>query len=137
MGGDLIIFWLIREYHPNPPIMENTVAQNFSKPISKIDSFTKNISQERLYHLNSFFVWKFRIMAETYRISFGYLWLLQFFASISLKIKAMFLHIFKYVSTSCLYQFTLYIIYYIFYIYKIYIINYIIQLFSRGFFTKV
>ena len=95
--------------------------------ISKIDSFTKNISPERLFHLNSFFVWIFRIMAETCRISFGYWWLLQFSATISLKTKPTFLHIFKYVSASCLYQFTLCNIYYIFYIYKIYIIHYIIK----------
>ena len=30
MGGDLVIFWLIGEYHPNTPIMENTVAPKFS-----------------------------------------------------------------------------------------------------------
>ena len=137
MGGDLIIFWLIGEYHPNPPIMENTVAQNFSKPISKIDSFTKNISQERLYHLNSFFVWKFRIMIETYRMSFGYWWLLPFFTSVCpLKSRLRFYtfsNIFRHLFFINL-LFTLYIKYFI---YIIYIIYYIIQFVFRGFLTKI
>ena len=103
-------------YHSNPLIMENTVVPKFSKSIRMLsNSFKKNISPERLYHSNSFFVWQFRIMIETYRIKFGYWWLFHFFASVSLK---MFFHVYKYLSTSCLYQFTLYIIYYIFYIYN-------------------
>ena len=124
MGGDLVIFCLMGEYHPQPTHYGKHCGPKFSKPNRMLDSFTKNISPERLYHFNSFFVWQFRIMIETYRISCGYWWLLQFFASVSLKTKLMFLHIFKYVLTSCLYQFTLYFIYYIFYIYNLHYILY-------------
>ena len=59
------------EYHPNPPIMEKPVAQNF---LSQSESliFLQDISPERLNLLNPFFVWQFSIIIETYRISFGY-----------------------------------------------------------------
>ena len=136
MGGDLVIFWLMEEYHPNLPIMENTVAPKFSKPIRMLDSFTKNFSRMALS-----FEFVFCLAVQDYDWNLqNKFWLLMAFAVLykcaSLKVKLMFLHIFKYVSASCLYQFTLYIIYYIF-IYIIYIIYYIIQLFSRGFLTKI
>ena len=48
MGEDLVIFWLIGEYHPNLPIMEDTVPPKFSKPIRMLDSFTKTFLQKDL-----------------------------------------------------------------------------------------
>ena len=48
MGEDLVICWLIGEYHPNLPIMEDTVAPKFSKPIRMLDSFTKTFLQKDL-----------------------------------------------------------------------------------------
>ena len=64
-------FLIDGEYHLNPPIMEKTVAPNFSKPIRMLDSFTKNFSRMALSFEFVFF-WQFRIMIETYRMSFGY-----------------------------------------------------------------
>ena len=55
MGGDLVIFCLIGEYQPQPAYYEKHCGPKFSKPIRMLDSFTKNISPERLYHFNSFF----------------------------------------------------------------------------------
>ena len=123
MSGDSVIFWLTGEYHPNPPIMENIVAPKFFKPIRMLDCFTKSFSR-MLLSFEFIFVWQFRIMTETYITRFGYWWLLQFFKRVSLKVKLLFLHIFKFVSASCLDQFTLYVIYYIFYIYNLHYVLY-------------
>ena len=110
--------------NPNPLIMKNTVAPSFLSQSECLILLQKIFLQKGFIILIRFFLWQFRIMIEPYRISFGYWWLVQFLASVSLKTKHMFLHIFKYVSTSCLYQFTLYIIYYIFYIYNLHYILY-------------
>ena len=48
MGGDLVIFWLMGEYHPNPPSMENIAAQKFSNPIRMLNPFTKKFSRKAL-----------------------------------------------------------------------------------------
>ena len=85
--------------------------------------FFYKIFSRMLLSFEFVFVWQFRIMTETYIIRFGYWWLLQFFKYVSLKVKLLFLHIFKYVSASCLDQFTLYVIYYIFYVYNL---NYVL-----------
>ena len=136
MGGDLVIFWLMGEYHPNRSITENTVAPKFSKPIRMLDSFTKNFSRMALSFEFVFF-WQFRIMIETYRMSFGYWWLLQFFTSVCpLKSRLCFYtfsNIFRHLFFINL-LFTLYIKYFI---YIIYIIYYIIQFVFRGFLTKI
>ena len=76
------------------------------------------------------------IMIETYRISFDYWWLLQFFTVCPLNSSLcfnIFSNMFRHIVLINL-LFTLYIIYFI---YIIYIIYYIIQLFSRGFLTKI
>ena len=48
MGQDLVIIWLMGEYHPNLRIMKNTVAPKFSDPIRMLDSFTKDFSRMAL-----------------------------------------------------------------------------------------
>ena len=67
--------------NPTHPLWKTLWPQNF---LSQSECFTllQKISLEWLYYLNSFFVWQFRIMIETYRISFGCWWLLQFFTSV-------------------------------------------------------
>ena len=129
IDGDLVIFWLMGEYQPNSPIMENTVAQNLSKSIRMLHSFTKNFSRMALL-----FKFVFRLAVQDYDWNVqNQFWLLMAFAvlykCVSLKVKLMFLHIFKYVSASCLYQFNLYVILYIYIIYiYIYIYIYIIYI---------
>ena len=39
---------LMGEYHPNPPSMENIVAQKFSKPTRMLNPFTKKFSRTAL-----------------------------------------------------------------------------------------
>ena len=124
MGGDLVIFWLMEEYHPNLPIMENTVAPKFSKPIRMLDSFTKNFSRMAL----SFeFIFCLAVQDYNWNLQNKFGLLMDFavlYKCVSLKVKLMLLHIFKYVSASCLYRFTLCIIYYIFYTYNLHYILY-------------
>ena len=48
IGGNLVIFSLIGEYHPNPPIVENPVAPKFSKTNKMLDSFTQNLFRKAL-----------------------------------------------------------------------------------------
>ena len=67
--------------NPTRPLWKTLWPQNFLSQ-SECLILLQNISLEWLYHLNSFFVWQFRIMIETYRISFGYWSLLQFFTSV-------------------------------------------------------
>ena len=77
-GGDLVFFLVDRaEYHPNPPIMENTVLPKFSKPVGMLDSFTKYFSRKTLS-----FEFVFCLVVQDYdsnlQNKFGYRWLLQF-----------------------------------------------------------
>ena len=124
MGGDLVIFWLMGEYHPNPSVVENTVTPKFSKPIRMLDSFTRNFSK-----MAWSFEFNFYSAVQDYDWNLqNNFWLLMAFAVLykcmSLKANLMFLQIFKYVSTSCLNQFTLYIIYHVFYIYNLHHVLY-------------
>ena len=111
MGRDLIIFWLMGEYHPNPPIKKNPLPLKFFKPIRMLDSFTKNFSRMVLSFESVFCL---EVQDYDWNLQNEF-WLLMTFVvlykCVSLKIKLMLLHIFKYVSASFLHQFTLYIIY--------------------------
>ena len=94
------IFDWWREYHPNPPIMENTMTPKFSKRIRMLDSFIKNFSRKALP-----FEFAFLFSSSGLRLKpTGKVWLLIAFAvlfsCVSLKVKLMFLHLFKYVLTS-------------------------------------
>ena len=80
----LVTFWLIGEYRTILSIMKNFATAKFSRPIRLLD-FLQSISPERLYLLNSCFVWQFSIMIETCRIYFGHWWLLEFFLKCPLK----------------------------------------------------
>ena len=68
MGGHLVIF--LTGSAPNPPILENPVALKFLRPIRLLDSFTQNFLKKTFF-MNSFFVWHFGIMVETYRKNLG------------------------------------------------------------------
>ena len=123
MGGDLVIFWLMEEYHPNRSITENTVAPKFSKPIRMLDSFTKNFSRMALS-----FEFVFCLAVQDYDWNLqNKFWLLMAFAvlykCVSLKVKLTFLHIFRCFGLLSL-LITLYIIYYIFYIYNLHYMLY-------------
>ena len=105
-----LFFYWWWEYHPNPPNVENTVVQKFSKPIRMLDYFTKKFSRKALL--------VFCLPGQDYDWNLqNKFWLLMVFGvlcrCVSLKVKLMFLHIYKYVSASCLSQFTLYIVYYL------------------------
>ena len=111
MGRDLVIFWLMGEYHPNPLIKKNPLPLKFFKPIRMLDSFTKNFSRMVLSFESVFCL---EVQDYDWNLQNEF-WLLMtsvvLYKCVSLKIKLMLLHIFKYVSASFLYQFTLYIIY--------------------------
>ena len=53
---------------PTRPLCKTLCPQNFLSH-SECLILLQKVSPERLYHFNSFFVWQFRIMIETYRIS--------------------------------------------------------------------
>ena len=81
MGEDLVICWLICRVPPQSAHNGKLWPQNFLSQ-SECLILLHEYSPERLYLLNSFFVRLFSIMIETYRISFGYWWLLEFFAGV-------------------------------------------------------
>ena len=53
---------------PTRPLCKTLCPQNFLSQSECLFHLQK-VSPERLYHFNSFFVWQFRIMIETYKIS--------------------------------------------------------------------
>ena len=109
---------------PTHPLWKILWPQNFLSQ-SECLILLQEISLKWLDHLNSFFIWQFKIMIETCRIIFDYWWLLQLFTSVCpLKPISCLYKIFKYVSTSCLNQFTFYIIYHVFYIYNLHHVLY-------------
>ena len=121
---------------PTHPLWKILWPQNFLSQ-SECLILLQEISLKWLDHLNSFFIWQFKIMIETCTIIFDYWWLLQLFTSVCplkpilylYKFSNMFRHL---VLINLL--FTLYIMYFI---YIIYIVYYIIQFLSRGFLTKI
>ena len=78
IGRDLVIFWLMGSTTPSRPLLEILWPKHFLSQ-SECLVLLQKISLEWLYYWNSFFVWEFRIIVESYRISFGYWWLWQFF----------------------------------------------------------
>ena len=69
------------ELPPQPAHNGKLWPQNFLSQSECLILLNK-ISPERLYLLNSFFLLQFSIIIETYKISFGYWWLLEFFADV-------------------------------------------------------
>ena len=135
MGGDLVIIWLMGSTTPTRPLWKTLWPQHFLNQ-SECLILLHKIYLGWVYDLNFFYVRQFMIMIETYRISFDYWWLLQFFTVCPLNSSLcfnIFSNMFRHIVLINL-LFTLYIIYFI---YIIYIIYYIIQLFSRGFLTKI
>ena len=123
----------------NDPLWRTLRLQNFLSQ-SKCLILLQKIYLGCLYHLQSFFVWQFRIMTEALKKSFRYWWLLHFF-TIMCPLK----------SNLCFYTFsnmirhlvfinllfTLYIIYFIYIIYVIYYMFYIYNLHYILYFSVV
>ena len=98
---------------PTRPVWKTLQPKNFLSQSGCLILLRKS-SPERLYHLNLFFC---LAVPDYYWNVQNKVWLLMAFAvlckCVFLNVKLIFLYIFKYVLTSCLYQFTFYIIYYI------------------------
>ena len=124
MGRDLIIFWLMGSSTTTHSLWKTLWQQNFLNKSECLIILQKD-SLEWLYHLNFFFCLAVQDCDWNLQNRFCLLMTsAAFYKCVPLKVKFMFLHIFKYVSASCLYQFTLYIIYYIFYGYNLHYILY-------------
>ena len=82
MGGYLVTFWLMGGVPPQPGYNGKPCGTRIH---SQSDCLILLPKISLLYLSNSFFVWQFNIMTETYRINFGYWWLLKFFPKCPLK----------------------------------------------------
>ena len=133
MGGDLVIFWLMGEYHPKPPIMENAVAPKFSKPSRNAWFFYKKF----LY--NGFIIWiRFLLSVQDYDSNLqNEFWLLMASAVLYKCVSSLSFYTFSNMFRHLVFANLLFTLYIIYFTYIIYIIYYIIQLLSRDFLTKI
>ena len=120
----------------NDQLWRTLRLQNFLSQSKCLILFHKSYL-ECLYHLQSLFVWQFRIMTEALKKSFRYWWFLHFFTSMCPLKSNLCFYTFSNMIRHLVFINLLFTLYIIYFMDIIYIIYYIIQLISRGFLAKI